>query len=177
VRPLLLLVLLHAAPARAEVVDRVLYVVEDQVVLLSDVQIDQAIGPLDASPSPFWTRPGVAPEQRVVDAAIIRELAGDVSLYQPSDAAVRERLEAIRLQFPDAAAWSTFLAGRGLEEESLAALLRRRMVSERYLARTLRADPADTRAFQAACDALLEEARPRVRIRYVEPTSPEPTTP
>lgn len=168
-RAVALLAALLALPARAEVVDRVLYVVEDQVVLLSDVELDRVIDPLDASTSPFWTRPGVDAERRVVDAAILRELAGDVSLYQPSDEAVRERVEAVRRQFPDAVRWTAFLDGWGLSEESLGAAIRRRMVVERYLARTLRADPADPRAFQAACDALLDEARPRVRIRYVEP--------
>lgn len=170
---LLALALALSSPARAEVVDRVLYVVEDQVVLLSDVQIDRVIGPLDASPSPFWTRPFVEAEQRVVDAAILRELAGDVSLYQPSDGAVGERLDAMRARFADAPAWTTFLVSWGLSEESLAGLIRRRMVVERYLARTLRADPADTRAFHEATDLLLAEARPRVRIRRVEPSRPD----
>lgn len=162
-----LLSLALAPTARAEVVDRVLYVVEDQVVLLSDVQLDKVIGPLDPSPSPFWTRPDVSGEQRVVDAAILRELAGDVGLYQPSDESVRERVEAIRMRFADAATWTAFLEVWGFDEEALGAQVRRRMVVERYLARTLRADPTDTRAFQAACDTLLAEARPRVRIRYV----------
>jgi hypothetical protein len=168
VRALLLALALCLSPvARADVVDRVIYVVEDQVVLQSDVAFDKVIGPLDDSPSPFWDRPGIEPEQRVVDAAIIRELAGDISLYQPPDDAVRARVEAMRARFPDRASWSSFLEGWGLDEDGLRALIRRRMVVERYLARTLRADPNDRAAWWASCNALLTEVRPRMRIRYV----------
>lgn len=163
----LALLLCLSSVARAEVVDRVLYVVEDQVVLQSDVALDKVLNRIDTSPSPFWTRPGVDAEQQVVDAAIIRELAGDISLYQPSDDAVRARVEAMRQKFPDRASWSSFLRGWGLDEGGLAALIRRRMVVERYLARTLRADPNDKAAWWASCNALLTEVRPRMRIRHV----------
>jgi len=168
VRALLLALLLYVSSvARAEVIDRVIYVVEDQVVLQSDVDFEKVIIPLDASPSPFWDRPGIDAEQIVVDAAIIRELAGDIALYQPPDDAVRARVEAMRQRFPDRASWGAFLSGRGLDEDGLRALIRRRMVVERYLARTLRADPTDKAAWWASCNALLTEVRPRMRIRYV----------
>ncbi len=171
VHAVLLALLLTLTSARAEVVDRVLYVVEDQVVLQSDVDLEGAVAPHDPSPSLFWRRPGVEAEQRTVDAAILRELAGDVALYQPPDAEVRERVEAMRLAFADRAAWSAFLEEWGLDEEGLRALVRRRMIVERYLARTLRADPADRAAWWVACNALLTEVRPRMRIRYVPPAA------
>ncbi|MBW1877331.1 MAG: hypothetical protein JRI25_05410 [Deltaproteobacteria bacterium] len=168
-RALLLLLLLSLfGGARAEVVDRVMYVVEDQLVLQSDVQLNAAINPLDASPSPFWSRPGADPEQQMVDAAILRHLAGNVALYQPSDDEVRTRTEAIRARFLDRASWQVFLEGWGLDERSFRSVIRRRMVVERYLARNLRADPADPEEWWAATTAVLEEVRVRVRIRRVE---------
>jgi len=168
-RALLLLLLLSlCGGARAEVVDRVLFVVEDQLVLLSDVELNAAINPLDESPSPFWSRPGADPAQQVVDAAILRHLAGNVALYQPSDDEVRERTEAIRARFLDRASWQYFLGGWGMDERSFRSVIRRRMVAERYLARNLRADPADPQQWWAAATALLEDVRGRVRVRRVE---------
>lgn len=163
----LLLALLLPAPAMAEVVDRVVYVVEDQLVLQSDIALDEAVTPLDASPSPFWSRPGVTAEDRAVDAAILRALARDVALYQPSDDEVRERTEAIRARFADRGTWRHFLDGWGLDERGFRSVLRRRLVVERFLARNLRADPANVEAYWEACDALLDEVRPRVRMRRI----------
>jgi hypothetical protein len=41
------------------------------------------------------------------------------------------------------------------------------MVVERYLSRNLTEDPARRDEWLAACDALLEELRPRFRIRHI----------
>jgi hypothetical protein len=168
-RALLLLLLFSlCGGARAEVVDRVMYVVEDQLVLQSDVLLNAAINPLEASPSPFWSRPGADPAEQMVDAAILRHLAGNVALYQPGDDEVRTRTEAIRSRFLDRASWQYFLEGWGLDERSFRSVIRRRIVVERYLTRNLRADPANPEEWWAATDALFREVRPRVRVRRVE---------
>lgn len=169
VRVLLPLLLLLSSPVRAETVDRVLWVVESQLVLASDVHLDRVLTSLDASPSAFWDLPRERADQRAVQAAMIRGLAGDVALYEPSEEEVRARVEAIRMRFRDRTAWQSFLAGWGLDEDSLATALRRRMVVERYLARNINADPSDTEAWAAAVHELLGEVRDRLRIREVAP--------
>ena len=163
----LCLLLLLAAPARAEVVDRVMWVVGDELVLASDLELDAVLTVLD--PTPFWTLPRQRPEERSVEAAMLRRLAGDLPLYTPREEEVRARVERVRDQFRDRAAWEDFLGGWGLDERALATALRRRIVVERYLARNLAAPPEDTERWQAACRELLDDVRDRLRIRYVEP--------
>jgi len=122
---------------------------------------------LDDSPSPFWDRTRSDPAERLVDAAVVRHLAADVSVYHPEEEVVRTRLEHIRSQFPDREAWQGFLRTWGLDEDALRTILRRRLVVERYLARNLQADPADRQVWLEACDRYLSEVRPRLRIRAV----------
>ena len=71
-------------------------------------------------------------------------------------------------RFLDRASWQYFLGGWGMDERSFRSVIRRRMVAERYLARNLRADPADPQQWWAAATALLEDVRGRVRVRRVE---------
>lgn len=155
------------ALAHAELVDRVVVVVGDTPVLQSEVELEAVLEALDRSPLPYWTSLGAGPTERLVDAVIVRLVAGDVKLYEPAPDAVAARLEAIRATFAGADAWASFLAARGLDEARLAAILRRRMVVEKYLLRTLQASPDDRDAWTAQCAAHLAQLRPRVRIREV----------
>ncbi|MEZ4320222.1 MAG: hypothetical protein R3F61_22275 [Myxococcota bacterium] len=151
--------------APASVVDRVVAVVGDQVVLSSDIALDRDLAPRDPAPVPFWRRRGA--ERRQVDAAILRAAAGDVALYQPSDEAARVRLERLRATFEDRAGWVAFLDGWGLDETSMMAVLRRRMVVEAYLQRNLQSPASDPEAWNAECTKLLADLAPRVRVRWV----------
>ena len=60
----------------AEVVDAVLRVVGDRIVTRSDVAFEQDLDPRDQSPIATLEDPAYAYEQRVVDFAILRQLAG-----------------------------------------------------------------------------------------------------
>ena len=142
---------LLASPAYAEVVDRV-------------------IAALDPS---FWDRERRPPVDRLVDAAVIRELAGDVSLYQPSDEALALRMDAIRALFPDRSAWERFLESWGLDEDALRGIVRRRMLVERYLARNVPVATADREAWWQAYDAFVAPLRERYRIRLIPPMAQE----
>ncbi|MCB9675439.1 MAG: hypothetical protein H6737_10010 [Alphaproteobacteria bacterium] len=158
-------VLASAVVAPASVVDRVVAVVGDQVVLTSDVSLDRDLSGHDPSPLPFWERG--EPEQRQIDAAILRAAAGDIALYQPTDESARARLERLRATFEDRADWVRFLEGWGLDEGSMLAVLKRRMVVEAYLKRNLQSAPSDTAAWNAECAKLLADLAPRVRVRRV----------
>jgi hypothetical protein len=166
--------LLAVGLARAEVVDRVVVVVHDTPILQSEVELEAVLEGIDVSPVPFWTAVGTGPADRLVDAAIIRAIAADVALYQPTREQVAERLDAVRAAFADGSAWGSFLATNGLDEARLSAILKRRMVVERYLLRTLQATPDDQPAWVAECLAHLGQLRPRVRVRVVEPGQPAP---
>ena len=97
---------------------------------------------------------------------------GPAALYQPTREAVAARVEALHATFSDAGGWSAFLVQNGLDEARLSASLKRRMVVEKFLLRTLQASPADREAWLAQCAALLEQLRPRVRIRAVSAGGP-----
>jgi hypothetical protein len=162
-----------AVPASAGVVDRVAVVVESELVLDSEILLEDDLARLDRSALPFWEPDHRTAEERLVDAAIIRALVGDLSLYQPSRESVAARLEAVRQQFEDRAAWMGFLQRWGLDEEGLEVILRRRMVVERFFSRNLLADPSDRQAWLDQSEELLEQVRPRVRVRHIAPRDAE----
>ena len=162
---LLFAISLLGPTAQAEVVDRVVAVVGGQLVVASDIALEEVLVTIDASPSPFWDRMPV--EERLIDAAVIRHLAGELPLYQPHSEEVRARLEGARAHFAGRAAWMDFLASWGLDEGGLRQLLRRRMVVERYLARSIPVDTGDRDAWQESCDVLLSSVRPRTEIRRI----------
>jgi hypothetical protein len=166
---MLLVGLLLSLPAPAEVIDRVEASVEEQLVTTSDVGLEAQLGLIDASPSPFWDPDHLPPLDRLVDAALVRELAGDVQIYQPSDADVAARLAALRDRLPDPQAWTDFTRRWGLDEEQLGAILRRRMVVERYLARGIQVRPDDRPAWWKECDELVARQRASLRIRIIPP--------
>ncbi|MCA9566655.1 MAG: hypothetical protein KC656_02390 [Myxococcales bacterium] len=154
------------AIALAGRVDRVLAVIDERVVLESDVRLDEELSVFDLSPVPFWTT-GTG-EERQIAAAVLDVAAGDVALYRPADAAVRNRLEALRGAFADRDAWQAFLSRWGFEESDMLGVLRQRMRVEAYLRRNIKVSPMDP-AFTTATAALLDELAPRVRVRRVEP--------
>lgn len=164
---LALVLLLLGAPARASVVDRIVVVVEQQLVMESDIRLEQVLAGLDPSPSPFWDRERVDARTRLVQAAIFRELAGDVALYEPGPDALVARMIALRGRFPNTDSYASFLEFWGLTETGLARVVRRRMIVELFLARNLQVDPDDRSAWYAECEALLEQVRPRFRIREI----------
>lgn len=153
--------------ADAAVIDRVVAAVGEEVITESDVRLESALGGLDDSESPFWDSHRTDSLSRLIDAAVVRQLAGKVALYQPSDDEVRIRLESMRGRFADREDWTAFLLRHGLDEESLRGVLRRRIVAERYLARNVVVRATDDEAWWAACQVFLAEQRLRYRIRLI----------
>jgi len=176
---------LAAAPTHAaDRVDRLVAVVGEDVITLSDLRLEEALRAVDVSPLPPFARPGQDTETLLVDYRILLDLAGDVRLYQPEARQVRARLEAVRGAFPRAAEYATFLYEVGLSEDDLARLLRRRMVIEAYVARYMgisaagdpaRAIPpraqdpaAHAAAYSAAYEAWMAPRRAEASIRRIE---------
>jgi hypothetical protein len=70
------------ALARGEIVDAVLHVVGDRIVTQSDVTFEADFDPHDRSPLIALEDPDYPLETRLVDFAILRELAGDIEIYR-----------------------------------------------------------------------------------------------
>jgi hypothetical protein len=161
-----------ALPAYAGVVDRVVVIVDDELVLASDMELEAVLSGLDRSPSPFWTRAHGTPQERLTEAAIVRILAAGVSLFDPPADEVAARVTRLRERLGDNQSWNIFLALWGLDDAAVARLIRRRMVVERYLARNIAEDPNDVEKWLSACHELLAEVRQRLTVREVAQRGP-----
>ncbi|MDP2304598.1 MAG: hypothetical protein Q8P18_01055 [Pseudomonadota bacterium] len=124
-----------AAIASAEVVDGILHVVGERIVTRSDVAFEADFDHRDASPLAPLEDEGYPLEQRLVDFAILRELAGDIEIYKPQPAEVRARGERFRAGWPHPEDHVAFLARWGLDDQRLLGFLYSRLVVERYVAR------------------------------------------
>jgi len=164
---LLLLTLLLSAPAHSGVVDRIVVVVEDELVLQSDIQLEQTLAARDAAVSPFWASDNGSATTRLTDAALVRAMAGGVLLYQPRDEQIDARFNLFKSTFESDEAWHGFKALWGLDDDAIRRMLTRRMVVEAYLLRNLPEDPAKSEVWLAACRALLDQVRGRYRVRIV----------
>lgn len=160
------------ALAQPVVVDRIVADVAGELVLFSDVAREAQLADVAPGSTPFWDPGWRTPEDRLIDAAIVRTIAADVRLYQPSRKEVRERLEALRARFVDRARWRNFLGSISVDEPRLEVILRRRLVVDRYLIRNLLADPSDAKAFQRAASQHLEGLRKVARVRRIPPADP-----
>ncbi|MES2642536.1 MAG: hypothetical protein V4850_23835 [Myxococcota bacterium] len=124
-----------AAVASAEVVDGILHVVGDRIVTRSDLAFEADFDSRDASPLAPLEDPVYLLEQRLVDFAILRDLAGDIEIYKPPAAEVRARWERFRDGWPHPEDHVAFLTRWGLDDEQLLGFLYSRLVVERYAAR------------------------------------------
>lgn len=155
------------ALARAEVVDRILHVVGDRILTSSDLAFEGELAAHDPSPVPALADPAYPIEQRLPDMAILRALAGEVAVYEPTPAEVRARGERLRASWPVREDYEAFLARWGLDEERLLGLVYSRLVVEKYVMRNLPlpAEPADLPAWRAAYQPWMAGLRERVPVR------------
>jgi len=126
----ILALLLMASATRAEVIDRILAVVEGQVITLSDVRAVVRLG-LQTAP------PGGDPIAQVLDDLIERELMlVEVNRYAPPEPppeSVEARLREIRGRLPDALAFATTLHQTGMTEDDVRRYIRDTLRIEAYL--------------------------------------------
>ena len=164
--------LLAAGPASAAVVDRVVAAVGEQLVTQSELDLEEHLVQRDTPAHSFWSARRAPALQRLIEAALIRELAGDVAVYLPPEVDITERVDRLRAEFESREAWNQFLLRHGLDEDTLRVTVRRRMIVERYVARSISVSPTQTDAFDAAIEALVAGPRARYRIRVIEAESP-----
>lgn len=161
------------AASGATLLDRIEAVVGDRLVMASDVALEAVLAARDPSPVPVLRARQRDPLEALIDAAVIRGLAGAVSLYQPEDAALRERLDGLRSSWEDPQDYAAFLKRFGLDEDRLAGAIYSRMVIERYVHRNvgLAAEAAneDEAAYLARYQSWIDAQRRRVVIRVVAP--------
>lgn len=148
--------------ALGSVADRVIAVVDAQVVLATDVRIGDEIRYHNPSAIPFWSRPDAS-----VEAAVVRAAAGDLTLYQPTPARVTDAARALEEDF-GSENWRGFVARWNLGPAEVRSLVRRRLVVEAWLLRNLTAPPTSPEA-QAQTDTLIAELERRLRVRRVPP--------
>lgn len=116
--------------ARAEIIDRILAVVEGQLITLSDVRAVTRLG-LEVVP------PGDDPIRLVLDTLIDRQLMlVEVERYGPPEPpaeTIDARLKAIRARAPDALGFETTLHQVGMTTDHLRRYIRDTLRIESYL--------------------------------------------
>ena len=126
----LLISLLAAGVARAEVIDRVLAVAAGQIITLTDVAAARSLG---------LQTPGSAadPVRAVLTKLIDRELMlAEVERYgppEPQPAAIDREVAAIRSRFPSASAYEGALAQSGVDERHVREIVRQDLRIRAYL--------------------------------------------
>ena len=163
-----------ALPSEAQVVDRVVAVVGDRIITASDVRLEQNLTVRGPSPVPMLQRrQRASPEEMLIDAAVVRNLAGDIAIYAPSTIDVQQRLAALRATWPDDASWQGFLDLHGMTAERLAGRLYSRLVVEAYVFRSVGLAAQTAGDSPEAADARYRDwiaaERARVDLRRVAP--------
>ncbi len=144
------------------VVDRIVAVVGERLVLQSEVELEEVLGPLEGSSVVLLMGDSADPLQVVIDRAIIRGLAGTAAIYIPTDADIRARVAQIRANFPDDAGWERFLQRHGLEGDRLTSMLYSRLVVDRYILRNVQSASNPT-----TYSEWIAQHRARIPIRMV----------
>jgi hypothetical protein len=124
-------VLLLPAVGRAEVIDRILAVVNHELIALSDVATALRLGLIAPSPA------DPDPVRSALDALVTRQLElGEANRYQPPEpppAQIQARLDALRSRFRTPAEFEQALVQSGLSEDLLRFRLRDDLRIEAYL--------------------------------------------
>ena len=142
---------LAATMASAEIIDRILAVVEGQLITLSDVRAVVRLG-LETAP------PGGDPIAQVLDKLIDRQLTlVEVERYAPPEPPadrVEARVQEIRGRFPDALAFETTLHQIGMSLDDV----------RRYIRDTLRIDAYLEQRFASTIQASDDEVAAYYRL-------------
>ena len=124
-----MVLVLNAASVRAELVDRVVAVIDRDVITLSEAEEAQEFRTLRGQEA--------LPLEQVVERLIeARLIEREVSRY-PEDALPQEPIDAavdsIRASFSSPTAFAASLSARGLSEDQLETIIRRQLTIQRYL--------------------------------------------
>jgi len=124
-------------PPGAALADRVVSVLGESIVTLTEVGFEEALHPHVESPIPPLANPDMEALQRLEDMRMLLLLAGDVPLYAPDRTQLDARLVAVRATWDGEKAYLAFLARWGMTEAELRSHLRNRMVVESYVHRNV----------------------------------------
>jgi hypothetical protein len=126
-----------AQHAQAVLADRIVSVLGESIVTLSEVAFEQALHPHVPSPIPPLANPEMEALQRLEDMRMLLSLAGDVPLYAPNRTQLDARLLAMRSTWDGERAYLAFLARWSMSEADLRSHLHGRMVVESYIQRNV----------------------------------------
>ena len=123
--------LLTIAPARAEIIDRVLAVAAGELIMLSDVTAARDLGFVQVD-----VASGGDPIAAVLSRLIDRELVlAEVDRYappEPTKEAVDREVQNVRARFASAAAFEAVLARSGIDENSVRETVRQNLRIRTY---------------------------------------------
>lgn len=168
------LLLLLSAPAHAtgtepaaKVVERAVALVGDSVITSTDVKLHTALRALDPSFIPVLSSEQGPAEEQVISSTIIRQMAGQVPVYQPKPGQVQSRLERFKEQWSSDRDYANFLAIHGLTERRLEAVLKRRATIERVVIRALGAPKDNPTQWAERFEEWMRVERKGVRVRTI----------
>ncbi len=127
-------VLLTAAAARGELVDRIVAIIDREVVTLSEAEQAGAIARARTGES----TPLAAIVEKLVEARLVEREVARLSGEPASSEAVDAALEEVRQGFASEAAFRQTLEASGLSEDDLRAQLRRQVQVTTYLEQRFR---------------------------------------
>ena len=136
-----------ASPAQAVVLDRVVAVVNNQVILASDVDDEVRLAVLDPGGAGVVLTPQHALEQLISRALIQQQIhQEDTQSAEPTQAEVDARLKEIRREVPacihfncaSEQGWAAFLAAHGLTPKRVETYLRYRVQILRFIEQRFR---------------------------------------
>lgn len=163
--------------------DRAVAVVGDQVVTRSEVEIARLLAAHDRDGLAVLAPPAGddADDDRVerwwVQQVVLRQLAGDVDVYQPGPAELRGRLQAVEQALVDDDRWPTLQHRLGLDRAGLEAWVRDRLVVERFVLRNIGALGRRGEVTEVSADRYadwLAQVQGGIRVRRIPPIGEEP---
>lgn len=134
------------AQAQAQVVDRLVAIVGEQAITLSDVRAARALGLIDV--------PAGAPDEALIDKLVERELMrAEIERFgmpQPPPDVLETRVGSFRAKFASADAWTSALEACGLSESRFRAWVADDWRIEQYLQQRFdaAAQPTDEEVLQ-----------------------------
>lgn len=164
----------------ATLLDRAVAVVGDRVITASEVELAVALARVDPAGIPLLGPDPQDPEGWWMQQVMLRELAGDIAVYQPGGAEVRERVERLLEALADAPAGPRGLLlpdlqqRLGMRRPTLEAWVYNRLVVERFVQRNATAIARGGEEAVLSPERYaqwLEVARQGVAIRSIGPVS------
>ena len=148
--------------AAEQLLDRILAVVEGQVVLLSDVRLFLDTGLVEASPA---ADPVPEALERLIERRLILDEAARYVLDDPAPDEVAARMRRIERHVGGPGALDAMLAGTGYSPQDLEQVVRDDLRIERYLTRRFPPPTPPTVGAPAARQALIDDWLASLRAR------------